>query len=400
MRIKNETTAPQTFHWVNLHTNAFVPSGAFSLKDEESGRPRFFQGNVMDISLELTNSGVTVPGKVGDNASYSPWMYTWVAPRLNPQHQPFHTSAYIFIQSDKSEDTPYKAFATKAALPTGSVALTLTYNGPHQSNYGEVFENPVEFGATPSEFKSPLSFISEFPLNQAGDAFISSYDPSSADVGRFTYDQAMAFNTPRSIDGHSYSLPSAQELRGIFPPRLNSSGFAVHRLPFGREVEVTEHDIKLGDVVGSFQADYIRIQGSATLFGIRFKGGDDRYRTAFRYRRLREGTHNNLVVESTYLGNEAVTLSDIQQNSFWTSRPASGPKKVEMRRFSTYGAIYDDGTPTSPIVNRNRFVRLWSSTAQDHDAAYAVYSEPASLYVDVALAATAWMHPVYLWKRN
>ncbi|MDO4708022.1 MAG: hypothetical protein Q4A61_06365 [Porphyromonadaceae bacterium] len=396
MRIKNETTAPQTFHWVNLLSNAFVHYGAFSLKDEESGRPRFFQGNTEETLLKLA-PGVTVPGKVGDNASYSPWMYTWVAPRLNPQHQPFRTLAQLYIKSNMSEDTPYQAFATKAALPTGSVALTLTYNGPHQSNYGEVFENPVEFGATPSEFKSPLSFISEFPLNQAGDAFISSYDPSSADVGRFTYDQAMAFNTPRSIDGHSYSLPSVQELRGIFPPQVNS-GTPMIRLPFGRAVEVTEHDIKLGDVVGSFQADYIRIQSPATLFAIRFKGGDDRYRTAFRYRHLREGTHNNLVVESTYLGNETVTLSDIQQNSFWTNRPASGPKKVEMRRFPAYGSIYN--TRPNEIVNQNRVVNFWSSTAQDYDGGYILYSQPLSAHVYLSLFSTSWIYPVYLWKRN
>lgn len=206
-----------------------------------------------------------------------------------------------------------------------------------------------------------------------------------------------------------YSLPTREELHAIFPSRVSSSGYPMSELPLDKPIyDVIEEDIKLGKsyATTSFKADYIRVRSStsAALFGIRFKGGDNKYRTAFRYKRFVERVgdvdHFNMVVETTLIGNEPVSLSDIQQENFWTSRPTapSDPKRVFSHRFPTYGSSYPGRY--EGVVATNTVLSFWASTKQDYDGAYHLWLNPRSMLAVVTTVTTEWQLPVYLWKRD
>lgn len=375
MRIKNESASERVFKRIFLSTNAFGPNAIFFLDEERDGHPWDNIPAIDQLALEIPDGGVTVPGTSNGTANYSNWMYVWVAPYSFPTQTP-KTTGYVATSIDATA-TRYKAFHSTQALMAGGVPMTLVFNESHAAGFDDLVENPSEWGTTTS-YVSPLESLSLYALDKTGNAFVTDYKTDNANIGKFTFAQAQAFATPRNIDGAMYSLPSREELHSIFPPALNSLGMNMANFAYNTPFyDALEEDIKIGDITASFKADYYR-KSPTTLYGIRFKSTDNRFRTAFRYSLKIEEGQRSLVIESTPISTESITLSDIQSDSFWTTRTSAG--KVTNRRIPAYGVWQEDASTGTAY---NAFFQLWSSTG-------GLATLPTAQYLTREMAVRLW----------
>ncbi len=391
MRIKNETASPVTFKQITFQTTAFAggygsDGGVFFPEQERDNKPYFTPYNSDYYLYTIPGAGIEVPGTTGGVIGYSPWMYIWVAPRTLTA--PATTTAFLSFSTER-----YKAFYTTQYLPTGSVPMTLVYTGQHNMEVGELPEYDGEWGGTAPTYTAPLSLLHPYALNKTKDGFVTDQLMNNADVGRFTFDEVSELMTTKTIAGASYSIPTAEELRAIFPPRINSSGITTEALLLNYPLyDVVEEGIKVGSSPAqSYKADYVRRSGSV-IYAIRLKSTSNRYRTAYRYRSYTEGTERGVIVESTPIGSENISLSNIEQAAFWTSQG----REITSVKLPAYGNYsYPGGTP-----NIGGAIVFRSSTAVDEVSAYVLAISPSAPAIVFTPRAKWSYYPVYLFKRN
>ncbi len=395
MRIKNETASAVKFKQITFQTTAFTAgyannAGEFYPDQERDNKPFFRPYNEDSYRYTIPSDGVEVPGTTASGPGYSPWMYIWAAPRTITS--PGATTAFLSF-STASSAPKYKAFYTTQYLPTGSVPMTLVYNGQHNMEVGELPEYDGEWGGTVPTYTAPLSYLHPYALNSTKDGFVTDQLMTNPNVGRFTYTDIVEFMTPKALAGGSYSLPTAEELRSIFPPQTNSSGVAMNEIAADAPLyDVVEEGIKVGsNPVQSYKADYVR-RSNNVLYAIRLKSASNRYRTAYRYRPYTVGTEKGVVVESTYIGGENISLSNVEQSDFWTNQG----RVVTSVKLPAYGFA----SGPSGAANVGVAVAMRSSTAIDEVGTYTVTISSTVPRPYVTLRGVPSSIPIYLFKRN
>ena len=173
----------------------------------------------------------------------------------------------------------------------------------------------------------PLEYVSEFSMgtNKNTGAFTSSYRNDSC--GWYTPNQAFDLVPP------GYHVPYESEMGVILPNYIETYtnrnaenvGFVYKSRTFMNHPE----DVMIAGENGSYTADYLfNADRPTVLYGIRFKGKGDIYRSAYRYEKVgnlngesRSSWGNRksyLLVQARYLGpNSTVSLDDVASEDFW-----------------------------------------------------------------------------------
>lgn len=189
----------------------------------------------------------------------------------------------------------------KVASPIDRVAYSLTANkfwdrGVAQNNYDDD-STPLNLGNEWRKrqwaFYSLYSWEKLASLNYVGD----SYQP-------ITFPTAAEQNS-RSVN---YRIPTLEELGVILPTQSVRNGLRLGGN--SAVVEVSQERVKLGNeetAPSTYSASYKSYQnigGYAVALGVRFKGGDDRYKTVYQYRGLNLGATGTAAnqVQTFYLG--------------------------------------------------------------------------------------------------
>lgn len=319
-RIKNETNSAYNIAQINFVTSAFSPSGAFTFTEESPykvGYPRFLRRDFYPpYSYKLPAANQAVP-----SSSTSPWYYIWAMPT---QSEVMETRVDL-ITTDGAKIQG--VFSTNEPLPSGSVPLTLKIkNSGHQAGFGDIGEVSDEWGSTTPR-KLALEYVAEKDFNQAGDNFVADDDPN---VGRFTWADAVAkFSTAKPISGapYKYSLPTAAEMRSVFPARYILTSEEGTYIGFGSSKAAyqvsnfRERAVKIGEATKDYYSDFYSPKNSNVCYAIRFKDNTNLNKTAFRYQRFynSEKKVTHWEVSCRYIGsNSAITMNQVADEAYWT----------------------------------------------------------------------------------
>lgn len=389
MRIHNTSDAPQTFHRVKFVSNSIYIGANFTLAWDRDGYPGVQAEPYETQTLLLPDGGVTVqPGQ------YSKWFYHWVMPRVTPRKDTY-TIASVATAASPSLSDYSLAFSTSSTLPYGSVPVTLTYDGNHQAQFDPLPEHGDQWGATTSELESPLIYFADRVLHKDKTRFVTGLNPENASVAFFTGDEITAMSSsPINIGGEMWRIPTRDEMASLLPIEFDRTGYGVDKIASGSTVNnVLEESIKIGDVTQSYYADYKH--DGTTLYGVRFKNGSNKYRTAFRYRMIQDPStgHLSLQISTYYLGSQSVGLEEIALPHFWEVLELSG--KVTSKQYPLYGLQH----VFKPQNSLNKLVDLATTTTYDTGAQY-VGVLTAGLRSRVMTRANSFKRVVLLIRNN
>lgn len=355
MRIHNTSDATQTFQRIKLVSNAFYLQATFYLNWERNGYPGIVPEPYETQTL-LIPDGITV-----EAGKYSKWFYHWVMPRVSAKAD-LYTVASISPATTPTLADYSQAFSTSSALPHGSVPVTLTYDGKHQAQIESLTEYGDQWGATTATPPSPLEYFAPNVLNQSGTGFVTTQDPTDTSVGFFQQSQLKNL-LQAPIDNVQWRIPTRDEMAGLLPVEFDKMGYGSDKFLIGNTTyNVLEESIKLGEVTQSYYADYY--SNGTVLYGVRFKNGSNKYRTAFRYMPITDPQTGGRIytISTYYLGNEAKELTDITNADFWTNNQ----DKVTTRSYTLYGVKMVSGAS----ANIGSAHDLATSTAYDTGASY------------------------------
>lgn len=369
MRIKNESPIRRTFRSIRLGTNAMAPTVDFDLSRTRDTYPYWSSSNTEVIYLPINNNRLVggnagaITGITVEPSEYSPWMYTIVYPRKTSSD--IVTIASLDLGTSTQSDFR-KAFRTTLPLPHGSVPMTLTYTDEHGAEFEDLVDYD-EWGSSTSRPKLAIEYVATHSLTQAGNAFVADHLTSNTDIGRFTSIQMLALPSPIVIDGTNYYIPTRDEMLSIFPHRLDPlSGHQVENTSLAL-TNYFEPNVKIGNETRNYVSDYFRLSAdiSNPLYAIRFKR--TKHCTAYRYRAvdLDGAVGKGLLVECIYLGATTdVTIANVAQESFWTTRQA----EIVSRTFPFYGEKYDP--LASSVETFNAAGSYWTSSQHDPTSFY------------------------------
>lgn len=367
-RIKNETGEDFNIKQVDFLTSAFSPSGCYHLDRESTtkvGFPHFERtGYYSPYSYTLPVTNQLISARTNSTTpSFSPWYYIWVMPT---ESNVMETRVDLVTTDGKRI---VGVFSTNHPIPPVSIPVTLTIkDSGHEAYFGDIGESEYEWGSTPGRPKLALEYVAEYDFDATGTALVRNDNPDDTSVGRFSWDEAVAkFSTPVTIDGVKYSIPTAAEMRSIFPAQYymnTEDGIRVEFSASGFEkTNFRERDVKLGSVTKDYYSDFKTVSG--ICYAVRFKDNTNANRTAFRYRRITSG--GRLVrweVTCRYLGNNAnVGITQVANPTFWTSNNSNDV----VRNFANRG--YVDRLSGEMKLT---FTRYWLSDEYDPYVGYSL----------------------------
>lgn len=367
VQVKNLTESVQDLKSISFETTAFRVGGTYNFKDYDQGRPALLYKH--EVPTYTFPASTSLSAQSAGDASVSPYYYIWVAP-LEGGDVPFET----IVNIEKTDATKLSAiFMTNQAMPRGSVPLRISITN---KGVDAVFDGLDEVGVEGGSWgigsginysKSPIEYFAAYDVNLDGSAFVENIDNADPNVGFFTALDAYArFANPVTIGGKQYSLPTYSELLSIIPPALvgaATSGDA-------RNLNVIEKNVKLGSITRTFLADYqSRGSGRRYCYAIRFKGADDVFRTAFRYRYVSEAGKNRIEITTRHIGkNPDIDIDDVEQSTFWSTNNANDKTMT----ISFRGAKVTAGIPgTYDIVGNGGF--FWTQSMFDENTFVAAF---------------------------
>lgn len=170
----------------------------------------------------------------------------------------------------------------------------------------------------------------------------------------------------------NFRVPTLEEFRAILPTEA----------PNGQNKTLTvQEQVKLGNKLSSprtYTSSYIytnNVLGSKMkgFFGVRFMGGDDRYKTYYRYRLLSPGSPGTeaMQIQTFYLGayypeiTTAQELADFQKNYPGAYLPNIPTERILSRSVSA------EGDTTGKLVGG---VRYWVNKSDQTNATYVEYN--------------------------
>lgn len=371
VRIKNETSSQQTFRSVKFVTNAFTITGGYFMDENMDNYPGYYPSNYTQMNFPLLGNAVTLE----PNAT-SAWYYVWVSPRKS-------TTAALETAASLNVGGVYqRVFQTSQALPWGSVPLTLPYHEGHDAEFENLPENDYEWGSETAKPASALSYFASHVLAQDKASFVSDYTTANPNVARLSSNEIFNFGTV-TIGGQKYGVPTRDELAALFPEVLDETSHGVDKFKLNAYVyDVVEANIKIGAVTQDYKNDYVRL--SSGDYAIRFKSTSNRYRTAFRYRVVTEAWGKGLKIETIYIGNEPLALTDIANPSFWTTRAAN----VESLVIPYYG--WTVPLENSGLLDLDKIFAIPTSTRLDRVAMFFAQSNTIGGYIGLGSVARSW----------
>lgn len=366
-RIKNETQNTYNIKEVDFVTNAFSPTGRFVFTKESAynvGFPEFIRGDFYPpYSYKLPKTNQTIVAASSTAPSLSPWYYIWVM----PTHSRTFDTRVDLVATDGSK--MIGVFSTDKPLSPGSVPMTLTIkNTGHGAGFGEIGEVPNEWGSVITKPKLALEYVATKDFNQAGNNFVNDDDPN---VGRFIWTEAISkFSSPVVIEGVKYSIPTASEMRSIFPPEYIKSKEDGVRIKVDQPIDVSnfrERAVKIGDITKDYYSDFYGT-GNNICYAIRFKDKTNWNKTAFRYERITATDPSGTTTASwkvtcRYIGNNpAISMSQVAQETFWNSNQDEDVTRIFVNR----GYF----NPRDKAMHIKRSTSWWVSDEYDPDVAY------------------------------
>ncbi len=346
VRIHNQSLSTKTITGFRISTDAASLRGAsYDFGMTYNDAPMFNPFNSTHIDYILS------PGVSVEANQYSPWLYVWMMPRQDLKT----TTPHTVLSVRHTTNILVKAMDVYQPLTTGSVAITLPFtqanaDGQPTNTPANYTDMSVDDGTTP---KLPIEYVTPYALNADKTGFVSDYQIDNANVGWLTFKEAaQAFTSPVTISGNQYSLPTADEMAGIFPRKLDLTSISDFKLG-NTFTDVGEYNIRINGITQNYQADYAKVSNTVSC-AIRFKNSSNRYRTAFRYSKIANGTSNAIKVECVHLGaSNSATITTIKDDSFWTNNQAN----IKSAIFPCYG--YKSNT--TPL-NTNSGILLFTSS--------------------------------------
>jgi hypothetical protein len=259
--------------------------------------------------------------------------------------------------------TAYLSFdpiVTKIAA-NGEVRITLFGEQPYHwiatitggKNYtaGNRYTGTVSNGWTEMPL-NPLSYITEYNINPAGDDFVM--DLTACNVsGYFSYDQAVAQFTTKTIDGVTYHLPSYKEWSGIVP--VNGYVRFIDDNPRNNVGE----NVTVAGTSFSGWSDFRYVSADKVTYALRFKGSG--IVSAWRYQYVSDGMNTHMKITSRNVYGQTVIIDEIAQESYWSSNTNND----YVRYFPASGCT---GHPSS-----QSYGYFWSSSPVGSNTAYIMY---------------------------
>ncbi|NMB00756.1 MAG: hypothetical protein GX971_04450 [Firmicutes bacterium] len=268
----------------------------------------------------------------------------------------------------------------------GKVRITLFGEQPYEwsatsasgKNYiaGNRYTGTVSGGWTQKVLINPLSYVAEYNVTQAGDAFVTSLTACNVS-GYFLFQDAVDNFITKTIGGVDYHLPSSGEWFGIAPEFYNAQVSVIYVLfnSTSSYDNVSETVVVQGETI-TMTSDFRSTGISDTLapcYALRYRGTD--MVSAWKYEVVDYDTNTCHMKITSRNVSPSVTIDDIANAEYWIS----GTANDVIRYFPASGFYYKSSQPS--YVGRVGF--FWSSTA--------IGANGWCLYFSNGFACTRWL---------
>ncbi len=176
---------------------------------------------------------------------------------------------------------------------------------------------------------NPLDFVSEFPVNQAGDNFVTSHNISreavianrqSTDAGFFTWNQAKTIFDANPTFLEDYTFPTRLQLMSIAPYHILENYVAFKNTESSASLakRSLQQMAQVGNKTDSYNSDFISKQEGAlyVTYALRFKG--TKWESAWRYTYQGAENDKKVIIECVGgLKDSGLALEDIAHYSFF-----------------------------------------------------------------------------------
>lgn len=199
----------------------------------------------------------------------------------------------------------------------------------------------------------PIDYVAEFNIDKTGKNFVTSHSNTAG--GYFDWDDADRKFSKRAdfkINGQGYYMPTMKEWCAVVPFRN------VYFIEF-RDVLNQEESFVFLEKSYNLKADY-KFPGNGVAYAIRFKGGDNLLRSAykFEYTKNPQGNGSMMIITARYLGDSdtETTIDDVAKPEYWNSNneddtiryfPCSGYKDFEENNMYSVGEYGNYWSATS-----------------------------------------------------
>jgi len=248
-------------------------------------------------------------------------------------------------------------------ITSAQAAVATARNWPVRDSDGDPYTPPGD--TPPGDVLNPLSLVAEYNVNPAGTGFVTDLFACKVS-GYFTFDEAVTkfSDTPITISGKQYHLPSREEWRSIVPEYWKYVQFTKTE----SYNDISETVTVQGESI-TMSSDF-RTGVEGVSYALRYKGTD--LVSAWRYEYISDGNNTHIKVTSRGLkGQTGVTVDDIAKPAFWSANAGNDV----IRHFPASG-YYQEGS--HKYVGSNGY--YWSSSPHSDSSAWYMHFKSNHVY--------------------
>ena len=302
---------------------------------------------VSELVREFTLSPEQVELQVGDTR------------QLTVVVTPADANYSVSYESNDATVATVTAEGLVQALAAGTATITATI-GKLQKQCSVTVLAPAQ----PTRPKLAIEYLAPYDINPEGTGFATSHSNDAS--GLFAMWRAETIMEQDFLKDYHMGKPT--EWLGIFPAYTN-----IRLIDFFRKVDYLdiEEKIEIHGELGDYKADY-RNMGDALTYAIRFKGGDNSQRAAYRYEGIGEFDENDLTshvrVTVRYLGPDFTgTIDDIATADYWSKNTEEDiVRTFPCSGYSEYADDYGNGA-VDALTNRGMYGGYLCKPAQGAD---------------------------------
>lgn len=276
--------------------------------------------------------------------------------KLKVIYTPENASANDLVWSTSDENVATVADGEVTAIGFGTAVITV-----------KALQGALESTATirvkePHQSKLAIEYLTEYNINKDGTGFAENHIGRTG--GYFNWNEAMdkfAAEKNFRINGEGYHLPTFKEWCSITPKEI-----MYVELSMPDKIGIIE-EVTIGGSDYTYTSDF-RFPGNQTFYGLRFRGGDNKQLSAWRY----EYTDNPAGAEEKMLritvrslsskDGLLMTLDDISTSDFWSKNNENDIQRV----LPAAGYLNKEGG--EPLYY-NVYGQYWSSTEDNENLA-------------------------------
>lgn len=296
------------------------------------------------------------------------------------------TDQSVTWESDNKAVATVDAQGVVKAVAVGTATITVTTtDGQHKATCAVTVT-----AVTEPTFKFAIEYVAEYNVNPEGTGFVTTH--SNVGSGAFNFSQAnekFGVDKGFTVNGVGYHLPSLLEFRGISPDYYTGH----IRFEEDKSDKDLEEEITIAGVTKTYTADYVSTSNNVG-YGLRFKGDDEKQRSAWKYEYIDNPLNQDLVtpevpqkmlkitVRPLGAANTDVTVETIADPAWWTTNTS----KDIVRIFPASGFVYNFGDDFMTNMGTNGY--FWTSTP---------YNGTNSRAMDFSSRGT---YTAYFWNSN